>query len=236
MLDDIADIHELIADARPRTLAGAAVLLSRALAAIEAHDCRSPWREPERVEGRLVEPALGVIEASFRAGKIASVWVDETRPLLQGARLTAWELKRLGIPFRVLPDSAAGALMSRGEVDRIVVGADRIAANGDVANKIGTYTVAVLAERHGVPFYVAAPLSTIDLETPSGDAIPIETRSPDEVVEIFGTRVVPDDTSALNLAFDVTPSELIAAIVTEQGVLRSPFSESIPAAFSRSRS
>ena len=133
----------------------------------------------------------------------------------------------LGIPFRVLPDSAVGALMSRGEVDRVVVGADRIAANGDVANKIGTYTVAVLALRHAVPFYVAAPWSTIDLETPSGDDIPIETRSSDEVVEVFGTRVAPEDTSALNLAFDVTPAELITGIITENGVLRPPFPESI---------
>ena len=118
---------------------------------------------------------------------MASVWVDETRPLLQGARLTAWELPRLGIPFRLVTDSSAGALMARGEVDRIVVGADRIAANGDTANKIGTYTVAVLADRHGVPFYVAAPLSTIDLATPTGAAIPIEERGADEVAEVLGS-------------------------------------------------
>ena len=143
--------------------------------------------------------------------------MDETRPLLQGARLTAWELKRLGIPFRLVTDHSAGALMAQGLVDRIVVGADRIAANGDTANKIGTYTVAVLAHRHGIPFYVAAPLSTIDRATPNGAGIPIEERQRDEVTEVFGTRVAPDDTAALNFAFDVTPAELITAIITEAG-------------------
>ena len=180
--------------------------------------------------------AIGVIEASFRAGKLASVWVDETRPLLQGARLTAWELGRLGIPFHVIPDVVAGSILSRNMVDRIVVGADRIAANGDVANKIGTYTVAVLAKRHEVPFYVAAPLSTIDLETPTGAGIPIEERSPDEVTEVFGTRVAPADAPALNVAFDVTPAELVSAIITEEGVLVPPFGESIRAAFARAAS
>jgi methylthioribose-1-phosphate isomerase len=177
--------------------------------------------------------ALGVIQASFDQEKVSQVWVDETRPLLQGARLTAWELKRLGIPHRLVTDSSAGALMARGMVDRIVVGADRIAANGDAANKIGTYTVAVLAHRHGVPFYVAAPLSTIDRDTPSGDAIPIEERAAGEVTDIFGTRIAPDDTEALNLAFDVTPAELIAAIITEEGVLEAPYGESIRKAFER---
>src|SRR3954464_3320939 len=164
--------------------------------------------------------ALGVIQSAWGQGKVDKVWVDETRPLLQGARLTAWELKRLGIPFRLVTDSSAGALMSQGLVDRIVVGADRIAANGDTANKIGTYTVAVLAHRHGVPFYVAAPLSTIDRATPNGAAIPIEERKSLEVTEVFGTRVAPEDTQALNFAFDVTPAELITAIITEVGVLR----------------
>ncbi|MEE2775777.1 MAG: S-methyl-5-thioribose-1-phosphate isomerase [Acidobacteriota bacterium] len=180
-----------------------------------------------------VGTALGVIDASFRAGKVETVWVDETRPLLQGARLTAWELGRLGIPYHVIPDGAAGSLLSRSMVDRIVVGADRIAANGDVANKIGTYTVAVLAERHGVPFYVAAPLSTIDLETPNGEAIPIEERSPDEVTRVFGTQVTPDDAPALNIAFDVTPAELVAGIITEVGVLSPPYGDSISRAFER---
>jgi methylthioribose-1-phosphate isomerase len=151
------------------------------------------------------------------------VWVDETRPLLQGARLTSWELGRAGIPHEIVPDSAAGALMSSGMVGAVVVGADRIAANGDVANKIGTYPLAVLAERHGVPFYVAAPASTIDPGTPSGDAIPIEVRSAEEVTELCGVRVAPEGASARNLAFDVTPYELVTAIVTEAGVQRPPF-------------
>ncbi len=177
--------------------------------------------------------ALGIIQSAWIGGRVNMVWVDETRPLLQGARLTTWELKRLGIPFRLVTDSSAGALMSQGLVDRIVVGADRIAANGDTANKIGTYTVAVLAHRHGVPFYVAAPLSTIDRSTPDGKAIPIEERQSKEVTEVFGTQVAPDDTQALNFAFDVTPAELITAIVTEVGVLEAPYPESIAHAFGK---
>jgi methylthioribose-1-phosphate isomerase len=162
--------------------------------------------------------ACGVLRAAWEDGRLAEVWVDETRPLLQGARLTAWELRRAGIPHRVVADSAAGSLIARGQVDRIVVGADRIAANGDVANKVGTYPLAVLADRHGVPFYVAAPLSTIDPSTPDGASIPIEERDPSEVVA---------DGDAFNPAFDVTPAELVTAIVTEAGVLRPPYSESI---------
>lgn len=177
--------------------------------------------------------ALGVIQSAWRGGRVGMVWVDETRPLLQGARLTAWELQKLGIPFRLVTDSSAGALMSQGLVDRIVVGADRIAANGDTANKIGTYTVAVLAKRHGVPFYVAAPLSTIDRATPTGAEIPIERRQDLEVTEVFGTRVAPNGTEAVNFAFDVTPAELITAIVTDAGVLEPPYTESIAAAFAR---
>jgi methylthioribose-1-phosphate isomerase len=176
--------------------------------------------------------AVGVIRAAWEAGRLAQVWVDETRPLLQGARLTAWELQRLGVPFRLVTDSSAGALMARGLVERIVVGADRIASNGDTANKIGTYTVAVLAARHRVPFYVAAPLSTIDPRTPDGAAIPIEERAASEVTEVLGARVAPAATEALNLAFDVTPAELITAIVTDAGVLRPPYRESIAAALS----
>jgi methylthioribose-1-phosphate isomerase len=177
--------------------------------------------------------ALGVIQSAWRDGKVGMVWVDETRPLLQGARLTAWELKRLGIPFRLATDSSAGTLMAQGLVDRIVVGADRIAANGDTANKIGTYTVAVLAHRHRVPFYVAAPLSTIDRDTPDGAAIPIEQRDAGEVTEVFGTQIAPEETPAVNFAFDVTPHDLITAIVTEVGVLEPPYTESIAAAFAR---
>jgi methylthioribose-1-phosphate isomerase len=154
--------------------------------------------------------ALGVIEAAWRAGCVAQVWVDETRPLNQGGRLTAWELEQVGIAFKVITDSSAGLLMARGMVDRVVVGADRIAANGDVANKIGTYPLAVLARRHGIPFIVAAPTSTIDPDTPSGDAIPIEERDPSEVS--------PHGFAAANYAFDITPAELITALVTEEGV------------------
>jgi len=175
--------------------------------------------------------ALGVIQSSWRRGRVEMVWVDETRPLLQGARLTAWELKRLGIPFRLVTDSSAGSLMSQGMVDRIVVGADRIAANGDTANKIGTYAVAALAKRHGIPFYVAAPLSTIDRATATGADIPIEERGGLEVTEVLGQSIAPAGTEALNFAFDVTPHDLIAAIITEVGVLKPPFGDSIAAAF-----
>jgi methylthioribose-1-phosphate isomerase len=175
--------------------------------------------------------AVGVIAAAHRAGRVAAVWVDETRPLLQGARLTAWEMLRLGIPHRLVTDSMVGALMSRGLVERVIVGADRIAANGDAANKIGTYTVAVLAHRHKVPFYVAAPLSTFDSRIPSGADIPIEERAGLEVTEIAGRRIAPVGTSGFNLAFDVTPAELITAIVTEEGVLEPPFTAAIAQLF-----
>ncbi len=171
--------------------------------------------------------AVGVITAGFETGKVEGVWVDETRPLLQGARLTAWELDRLGIPFHLVTDSSVGALMSRNLVDRVVVGADRIAANGDTANKIGTYTVAVMAARHGVPFYVAAPLSTVDPRTPTGNEIPIEERAEEEITSFHGVEVSPADAPAKNFAFDVTPHELIAGIITEAGVLRPPYVESL---------
>jgi methylthioribose-1-phosphate isomerase len=165
--------------------------------------------------------ACGVLRAAWERGLLAEVWVDETRPLLQGARLTAWELRQAGIPHRVVADSAAGSLMAQGLVDRVVVGADRIAANGDVANKVGTYPLAVLAARHDVPFYVAAPISTIDPATPDGAAIPIEERDPAEVLT---------GGDAFNPAFDVTPAELVTAIVTEAGVLKPPYDESIAGA------
>jgi methylthioribose-1-phosphate isomerase len=168
--------------------------------------------------------AGGVLRTAWEAGRLAQVWVDETRPLLQGARLTAWELARAGVPFRVIADSAAGGLMARGLVDRIVVGADRIAANGDVANKVGTYPLAVLAARHDVPLYVAAPVSTIDPHTSSGKGIPIEERDPAEVT---------GDGYAFNPAFDVTPAELVAAIFTEAGVLEPPYEESIASLLAR---
>ena len=171
--------------------------------------------------------ALGVIRAAWEKGRVSRVWADETRPLLQGARLTAWELERLGIPYRLIVDSAAGSLMANDEVDRIVVGADRIAANGDTANKIGTYSLAVLAARHEVPFYIAAPVSTIDPATATGKDIPIEERDPEEIRNIFGAQVAPEDAPALNLAFDVTPAELITAIITDAGILHPPYTESI---------
>jgi methylthioribose-1-phosphate isomerase len=162
--------------------------------------------------------AVGALRAAAERGLLERVLVDETRPLLQGARLTAWELERSGIPHAVIADSAAGALMARGEVDLVVTGADRIAANGDTANKIGTYSLAVLAAHHGIPFYVVAPTSTLDRETSDGSGIPIEERDPAEVTARFPAR---------NPAFDVTPAALIAAIVTEDGVHRAPYEESL---------
>jgi methylthioribose-1-phosphate isomerase len=171
--------------------------------------------------------ALGVIRSS--KGKNISVIASETRPYLQGARLTAWELVQEGIPCTLITDSMAGHLMSTGEVDVIVVGADRIAANGDVANKIGTYTLAVLAKRHGIPFYVAAPLSTFDPATPDGSYIPIEERAAAEVTGYRGTRWAPEGVSVRNPAFDVTPAELISAIICEKGIASAPYRESIAA-------
>jgi methylthioribose-1-phosphate isomerase len=162
--------------------------------------------------------AVGALRAAWEHGLLAYVLVDETRPLLQGARLTAWELEEAGIPHAVIADSAAAHMMARGEVDAVVTGADRIAANGDAANKIGTYALAVLAAHHGIPLYVVAPSSTVDLATPTGEGIPIEERSGDEVTPRFAAR---------NPAFDVTPADLITAIVTERGVHRAPYVESL---------
>ncbi len=171
--------------------------------------------------------ALGVVRAAVEEGKKISVIADETRPYLQGSRLTAWELQKDGIPVTVIADNMAGSLLARGEVDLVVVGADRIARNGDVANKIGTYPLAVLARRHGVPFYVAAPLSTFDAACPSGDMIPIEERSADEVTHLGGARLAPEGVSARNPAFDVTPAAFVTAIVTEAGIVRPPFASGI---------
>ena len=165
----------------------------------------------------------GIVRGAVEAGRQPFVWVNETRPVLQGARLTAWELVREGIPHAVIADVAAASTMARGEVDLVVVGADRIAANGDTANKIGTYGVAVLARHHGIPFYVAAPFSTIDPRVPDGSAIPIEERDPREVQEFGGRRIVPAASPARNPAFDVTPAALITAIVTERGIFRHPY-------------
>jgi methylthioribose-1-phosphate isomerase len=167
--------------------------------------------------------ALGVIRAAVEAGKRLHVFVDETRPFLQGARLTAWELARDGIPLTLISDNMAGHFMMRGAVDLVIVGADRIAANGDVANKIGTYTLAVLCKESGLPFYVAAPTSTIDLSLPSGSDIPIEERSEDEVTHLAGRRIAPEGVHAAHPAFDVTPHRYISAIITERGVHRPPF-------------
>ncbi len=171
--------------------------------------------------------ALGVIRAAVEGGKKIHVYADETRPFLQGSRLTAWELQKDGIPTTVIADNMAGAMMSQGKVAAVVVGADRIAANGDVANKIGTYTVAVLAREHGIPFYVAAPFSTVDLDTPDGSRIPIEQRASREVTHIAGKPVAPEGVKVENPAFDVTPAKYVAGIITERGVARPPYEESL---------
>ncbi|KPV44852.1 S-methyl-5-thioribose-1-phosphate isomerase [Alicyclobacillus ferrooxydans] len=171
--------------------------------------------------------ALGVIRALHEQGWVKQVWVDETRPFLQGARLTAYELGEEGITHTLITDSMAGHFMKMGEVDAVIVGADRIAANGDTANKIGTYSLAVLCQHHGIPFYVAAPLSTFDLQTRFGGDIPIEYRNEREVLEWMGQRTAPEGTAGMNPAFDVTPAELISAIITEQGVIHVPDRERI---------
>jgi methylthioribose-1-phosphate isomerase len=177
--------------------------------------------------------ALGVVRAAHDAGRNIHVFVDETRPFLQGARLTAWELQQLGVPMTLITDNMAGHFMSRGKVDLVVVGADRIAANGDVANKIGTYSVAVLARENGIPFYVAAPTSTIDLSLESGAEIPIEERSSAEVVQVFSERIAPEGVNAAHPAFDVTPARLVTAIITERGVLRPPYEAALADAVRR---
>jgi methylthioribose-1-phosphate isomerase len=171
--------------------------------------------------------ALGIIRTCWTQHKLKHVYVDETRPLLQGARLTAWELRNDRIPFTLLTDNAAGFLMQQGLVNAVVVGADRIAVNGDVANKVGTYSLAVLAHHHGVPMYVAAPTSTIDFAMKDGKGIPIEQRNAKEVTELFGKKVAPPDTAVYSPAFDITPGDLITAIITELGVLKSPYTESV---------
>jgi methylthioribose-1-phosphate isomerase len=171
--------------------------------------------------------ALGVVRGAIAAGKRVAVIADETRPFLQGARLTAWELAKDNIPVTVITDNMAGHIMKQGKIDCVVVGADRIAANGDAANKIGTYMVAVLAKQHNIPFYVAAPLSTVDLATATGEDIPIEQRDAKEVTHLRDHQLTPDGVEVHNFAFDVTPNELIAAIITDRGVARSPYTESL---------
>jgi methylthioribose-1-phosphate isomerase len=219
---------DLMAEAGPENALAAADAIAereRQATRLIAEHGAELFTEPARVithcnAGALaatgVGTALGIVRAAYAAGRVSEVWVPETRPLLQGARLTAWELAQEGIPHRVVTDASAGLLMARDLVDAAVVGADRIAANGDVANKIGTYPLAALAARHGVPFYVAAPSSTIDPTVATGADIPIEERSPAELG-------APGDPPAANWAFDVTPHDLVTAIVTEEGVFRPPY-------------
>jgi len=171
--------------------------------------------------------ALGVVRAAVASGKHIDVFADETRPFLQGARLTVWELQQDNIPATLITDNMAGHFLKSGRIGCVVVGADRIAANGDVANKVGTYSVAVLARENGVPFYVAAPISTLDLTLESGDDIPIEQRAASEVTHVFGVAIAPDDTRVENPAFDVTPNRYVTAIITERGVARAPYNESL---------
>lgn len=175
--------------------------------------------------------ALGVIRGAIEAGKNIKVFADETRPFLQGARLTAWELKKDNIDVTLITDNMAGYMMKKGLIDSVVVGADRIAANGDTANKIGTYSVALMAKEHGIPFYVAAPLSTIDVNIKHGDGIPIEERNSAEVTHLKGQRVAPEGVKVRNPAFDVTPARLVTGIITEKGVVKSPFKSGIKALF-----
>jgi methylthioribose-1-phosphate isomerase len=220
---------------RERLLGEAQAILDEDLAANKALGAHGAALVPERARilthcnaGALATAgfgtALGVIRAAHERGRVALVWVDETRPVMQGSRLTAWEMVKEGIPHRLISDVSAGLVMKQGEVDLVIVGADRIAANGDTANKIGTYSVAVLARHHGIPFYVAAPLSTIDPSIPSGADIPIEERSGDEVRRTGGRQTAPAETPVYNPAFDVTPAEFIAGIITERGVFRFPYS------------
>jgi methylthioribose-1-phosphate isomerase len=224
-----------VPDFRARLLAEAQAILEEDLAGNRALGAHGATLVPEGARilthcnaGALATAgygtAVGVIRAAHERGRVAMVWVDETRPVMQGSRLTAWEMVKEGIPHRLISDVAAGFVMKRGEVDLVVTGADRIASNGDTANKIGTYSVAVLAKHHGIPFYIAAPFSTIDTSIPSGAAIPIEERAGDEVRRTGGRQTAPSETPVYNPAFDVTPAELIAGIITERGVFRYPYS------------
>ena len=175
----------------------------------------------------MVGIPLGVLRAAISSGKTIDVFADETRPFLQGSRLTVWELQRDGIPATLITDNMAGHFLKSGRIGCVVVGADRIAANGDVANKIGTYSLAVLAKENGVPFFVAAPVSTLDLTLASGEQIPIEQRAASEVTHVFGVPVAPEGTAVENPAFDVTPNRYVTAIITERGVARPPYEESL---------
>jgi methylthioribose-1-phosphate isomerase len=219
---------------RDRLLVEAQAILAEDLAANRAIGAHGAALVPEHARllthcnaGALATAgygtAVGVIRAAHELGRLALVWVDETRPVMQGSRLTAWELAKEGIPHRLISDVAAGFVMKRGEVDMVVTGADRIAANGDTANKIGTYSVAVLARHHRIPFYVAAPCSTIDPSIATGDSIVIEERAAAEVRGVAGRQTAPTASPVFNPAFDVTPAELITAIITERGVVRPPY-------------
>jgi methylthioribose-1-phosphate isomerase len=223
-----------VAEVRERLLAEAGAILAEDLAANRALGEHGAALVPSHARvlthcnaGALATAgygtALGVVRAAHAAGKLDVLWVDETRPVMQGSRLTAWECVRDGIPHRLIADVAAASLMARGQVDLIVTGADRIAANGDTANKIGTYALAVLARHHGVPFYVAAPFSTIDASLASGAEIPIEERDASEVRRVGPQQTAPETSPVYNPAFDVTPAALIAAIITERGVFRGPY-------------
>ena len=219
---------------RDRLLAEAQAILDEDVAANRALGAHGATLVPERA--RILThcnaaalatagygTAGGVIRAAHERGRLSLVWVDETRPVMQGSRLTAWEMLKEGIPHRLISDVAAAFVMKRGEVDLVVTGADRIAANGDTANKIGTYGLAVLARYHGIPFYIAAPLSTIDPSIPTGASIVIEERDPAEVRGVAGRQTAPADSPVFNPAFDVTPAELITAIITERGISRPPY-------------
>jgi methylthioribose-1-phosphate isomerase len=230
----VASTDRPVATLRERLLDEARAILAEDLAANRAMGAHGAALVPDGARllthcnaGALATAgygtAVGVIRAAHERGKLALVWVDETRPVMQGSRLTAWELAKEGIPHRLIADVAAGFVMKRGEVDLVVTGADRIAANGDTANKIGTYGVAVLARHHGIPFYVAAPSSTIDASIPSGEAIVIEERDPGEVRGLAGRQTAPAASPVFNPAFDVTPAALISAIITEHGVFRPPY-------------
>jgi methylthioribose-1-phosphate isomerase len=236
-MQGVAEAHRAlpVPALRERLLAEAQAILDEDLAGNKALGAHGAALVPERARilthcnaGALATAgfgtALGVIRAAHERGRVALVWVDETRPVMQGSRLTAWEMVKEGIPHRLISDVAAGFVMKQGEVDLVIVGADRIAANGDTANKIGTYSVAVLARHHKIPFYVAAPFSTIDPSIPSGATIPIEERGADEVRKIAGRQTAPAETPVYNPAFDVTPAALIAGIITERGVFRFPYS------------
>ncbi len=242
--------QQVLEAALPRGVAAAREALEREALAIRREDIES-CREMGRLGAELIPDgatvlthcntgalatggygtALGMIRAAVEAGKTIEVYADETRPLLQGARLTAWELMHDGIDVTLICDSMAGHFMKEGLIDCVVVGSDRVARNGDVANKIGTYSVAVLAHHNNVPFYVAVPRTTIDLDVASGDLIPIEERPAREVTHVGQTQITPDGCKVRNVAFDVTPHELVAAIITEAGIARPPYEQSIPALF-----